>query len=853
MSSGIDDAEFDEFMSSDISLEEFLEGQDRSHQTNDQTMSGINEHPSTNNPDQTSTSRPVFHSPSPLSDDRHLQQNPPNMPSPEHRREESPSELFIPETPRCPENDFGNPAGLDDHELMGDLEPELNLYDGALQQPQLASPIAFASLFGETPARQTIGNSSRRNASASPPPPEQDSVPEEPEIAADPIQQLHNESQHSRASSPAAKGNAITQVDQSGDDNMDIQVDKPSDDNLNTQVDQPTVEDDDVPMINPEDVPKEVPPPAPARPASVQQMMAAQRAMIQGSMRNDNTNKASTFGARKSVEAESSHRRRPSYAEGGDEHENAKVAMGDGEDDHSWMEEEDSSRDEEYDNLVTVRNSLQARAKNGKITQDDKLELFNVMARLKNKDHLLKAAARVSNEQEEESLFVEDSREKVVERHIIGRPTDSTFQSGDDDDLDEDLGLVRMLKESINGGGMDGEGNAKKTKGRPRKKATEKRPSNAREVREQEARREKERAKAQKTKRAPAGKAGGKKSAAAPKGRGKGKGKGKAASSRGYREPPVTTRSDSLLRPQDRDRLPRDNTPDKVGQTMLENLFMNDPIGDRLNHPAFDVEPEPVIEGKQTKSSQFQKLFANIPSGGNKAIIRDDKKKLQEASRSFGHAKVAAVNGKWLVKGMTSPLYHHQLLGAQWMVGRELSEEPPHGGLLADSMGLGKTVQTLACMIGNPPSHDDFSRGIKATLIVVPAAVLDQWVDEIKFHTQKGVFRKIQKYKTSAQISLEVIQDMDIVLTTYNEVMKQFPYPNKDDIAKIESKGYGKWWKDAIKTAGDLHKVNWYRIVLDEAHAIKNNNSRTSLACQNLKSIYRWCLTGSPLLNRLEE
>jgi SNF2 family DNA or RNA helicase len=52
---------------------------------------------------------------------------------------------------------------------------------------------------------------------------------------------------------------------------------------------------------------------------------------------------------------------------------------------------------------------------------------------------------------------------------------------------------------------------------------------------------------------------------------------------------------------------------------------------------------------------------------------------------------------------------------------------------------------------------------------------------------------------------------------------------------------------------GNLHLVNWYRVVLDEAQAIKNNSARTSLACQKLKSVYRWCLTGTPLLNRLEE
>lgn len=140
---------------------------------------------------------------------------------------------------------------------------------------------------------------------------------------------------------------------------------------------------------------------------------------------------------------------------------------------------------------------------------------------------------------------------------------------------------------------------------------------------------------------------------------------------------------------------------------ILDDLMNNDPIHDRLSDPVFDRGPEPTISGKMNKETQFQQLFANIPetsdSAGKKAA-NDDRKKLREASRSFGYAQCKAQDGKWLIKGMKSTLYHHQLLGAQWMVQRELSSQPPNGGLLADSMGLGKTVQMLACMVGNPPS-----------------------------------------------------------------------------------------------------------------------------------------------------
>lgn len=156
-------------------------------------------------------------------------------------------------------------------------------------------------------------------------------------------------------------------------------------------------------------------------------------------------------------------------------------------------------------------------------------------------------------------------------------------------------------------------------------------------------------------------------------------------------------------------------------------------------------------------------------------------------------------------------------------------------------------------MVGNPPGAEDRARGVKATLIVVPATVIDQWIDEIKFHAETSTFPKVMHYRSSSKLSIKILEDLDIVVTSYNEVMRQFPFPDKEGKEEIAEMGYRAWWEKATQSLGDLHLVNWYRVVLDEAQAIKNNSARTSLACQNLKSIYRWCLTGTPLLNRLEE
>jgi SNF2 family DNA or RNA helicase len=46
-------------------------------------------------------------------------------------------------------------------------------------------------------------------------------------------------------------------------------------------------------------------------------------------------------------------------------------------------------------------------------------------------------------------------------------------------------------------------------------------------------------------------------------------------------------------------------------------------------------------------------------------------------------------------------------------------------------------------------------------------------------------------------------------------------------------------------------KVLWYRVILDEAHQIRNKGTRSSKAVMDLNAIYRWCLTGTPVMNTL--
>ena len=290
---------------------------------------------------------------------------------------------------------------------------------------------------------------------------------------------------------------------------------------------------------------------------------------------------------------------------------------------------------------------------------------------------------------------------------------------------------------------------------------------------------------------------------------------------------------------------------DDTVQRLLASLTHSDTIKDRMEQG--DVEKGPDIV-TNVKAMQLKELISSIPLDYDAYKAKNERNELYEASKAFGHGRVKAKNGKWLLVGMKTPLYHHQLLAANWMVDRELSDDRPHGGLLADAMGLGKTVSTLATMVGNPPAEKDIAEMRKATLIVVPASLLSQWEAEIKVHVDEKVFQKVMPYKASSRISTNILSDCDIVLTSFTEVMNSWPFPNSpEDKADVRQLGEDEWANNHDSEKGDLQRVKWYRIVLDEAQAIKNHRSQTSIACHKLDSTYRWALSGTPVLNSLNE
>ncbi|KAI0655704.1 SNF2 family N-terminal domain-containing protein [Cubamyces menziesii] len=203
-------------------------------------------------------------------------------------------------------------------------------------------------------------------------------------------------------------------------------------------------------------------------------------------------------------------------------------------------------------------------------------------------------------------------------------------------------------------------------------------------------------------------------------------------------------------------------------------------------------------------------------------------------------AKLGLKEIKDLIPGMEVRLLPHQLIGVSWMVEQERTS-PHKGGILADDMGLGKTVQMIATMVVNQPTKEDKHR---TTLIVVPAALMQQWKEEVEQKTNDMFKVHIQHGRDKIK-DPELLTEYDVVITTYQTLNLDFSAP--DDLDSGEEMN---WLR---MHGGVLSRTRFYRVVLDEAQFIRNRGTRASKAVAMLRAKYRWCLTGTPITNTLAD
>ncbi|XP_026408267.1 helicase-like transcription factor CHR28 isoform X2 [Papaver somniferum] len=175
-------------------------------------------------------------------------------------------------------------------------------------------------------------------------------------------------------------------------------------------------------------------------------------------------------------------------------------------------------------------------------------------------------------------------------------------------------------------------------------------------------------------------------------------------------------------------------------------------------------------------------------------------------------------------------------------------------------------------------------RPAAGTLVVCPASILRQWARELEDKVTESARLSVLIYHGGNRTRDPVeLAKYDVVLTTYaivtNEVPKQ-PLADDDDEDGKSGEKYGissefagskkrknmpnagkkgKKGKKGINglgfdcNSGTLARVRWFRVILDEAQTIKNHRTQVARACSGLRAKRRWCLSGTPIQNSIDD
>lgn len=191
-------------------------------------------------------------------------------------------------------------------------------------------------------------------------------------------------------------------------------------------------------------------------------------------------------------------------------------------------------------------------------------------------------------------------------------------------------------------------------------------------------------------------------------------------------------------------------------------------------------------------------------------------------------------------QNMKLTLLPFQLESLSWM--RKQEQGTWKGGMLADEMGMGKTIQMISLIVTD---------GQKPNLVVAPTVAVMQWKHEVLSHTDG--LKVLVWHGPYRETNHTELAKYDVVLTTYSVLESCFRkqetgFKRKRETARGKSAEY-----QIIKEKSPVHQIKWHRIILDEAHNIKERVTNTAKATFELQGTYRWCLSGTPLQNRVGE
>jgi DNA repair protein RAD5 len=199
-----------------------------------------------------------------------------------------------------------------------------------------------------------------------------------------------------------------------------------------------------------------------------------------------------------------------------------------------------------------------------------------------------------------------------------------------------------------------------------------------------------------------------------------------------------------------------------------------------------------------------------------------------------------------------------------------IQEQHCLGGILADEMGLGKTIEMMSLIhshkseiamklegasagpisVNNLPRLPANSSSVElapcTTLVVAPMSLLSQWQSEADNSSKDGSMKSMVYYGNDKTANLQALcceanaaNAPNVIITSYGVILSEFN--------QVAARNGDR------ASHGGLFSLKYFRVILDEAHYIKNRQSKTAKACYEIDAEHRWVLTGTPIVNRLED
>lgn len=183
-----------------------------------------------------------------------------------------------------------------------------------------------------------------------------------------------------------------------------------------------------------------------------------------------------------------------------------------------------------------------------------------------------------------------------------------------------------------------------------------------------------------------------------------------------------------------------------------ESNPMNTVLGTSLHDMAVSNAPAMAKFSAKTVSAQTAAYKASLPADYDLRRGKTQIKDLNEARRVLGNRRVKPEGPEFRVNSMEFTIKPYQLTAIAWMLQRELMYTP-EGGIIADAMGMGKTVVSLTCISENMPDAKDVKEFCHATLVVVPNnRTAAQWYSEVKKHCKKKVQQTVRIYSNDVKV-----------------------------------------------------------------------------------------------------